>query len=235
MPDAVKRVSAETSESETSRSRDFQTDSASASGRASGAGPAPLHAERSASERLAPAVARRARGDEQGATDFDRKTSREMNAGRPTGLWRRVRVPAPDAKQGVRADHHDAVRADDVAEPAGGETEGRRRVGRRALRSCYRGHRPARPRGGCLCPAAAARRSQFVLDLVDCSRSPGVGSAMRGSPRLLARAARAGASNVAASAYANANLPHGGHQRRRCSVAAAGGLRCDAPAPRSWQ
>jgi hypothetical protein len=50
-----------------------------------------------------------------------RDTSRRGKAGRRTGRWRRVRVPAPEEKQGVRASLDDDVRGDGLARPAGGE------------------------------------------------------------------------------------------------------------------
>jgi hypothetical protein len=51
-------------------------------------------------------------GEDQGAPGFGRQSSREMNAGRWTGLQRRVRVPSPDEKQGARADGGDDTRAE---------------------------------------------------------------------------------------------------------------------------
>ena len=45
-----------------------------------------------------------------------------FKAGPLTGLRRRVRVPAPEEKQGVRADRDDDVRAEGVARPGGGAT-----------------------------------------------------------------------------------------------------------------
>ena len=50
-----------------------------------------------------------------------RDTSRRGKAGRRTGLRRRVRVPAPEEKQGVRASLDDDVRGDGLARPASGE------------------------------------------------------------------------------------------------------------------
>jgi hypothetical protein len=48
----------------------------------------------------------------------------EWKAGPWTAPRRGVRVPAPEEKQGVRADRDDDVRADGVARPAGGEYRG---------------------------------------------------------------------------------------------------------------
>jgi hypothetical protein len=73
MSDAVKRVSAEISESEIPRSRDFQADSALASGRASGNQLGrPRFARKGArpsDSRPPGAVARRARGEKGGVRD----------------------------------------------------------------------------------------------------------------------------------------------------------------------
>jgi hypothetical protein len=65
-----------------------------------------------------------AAGDEQGASRFGQDTSRGVKAARPTGPRRRVRVPAPEEKQGVRAHRDDGGRAAVVARPGGGETHG---------------------------------------------------------------------------------------------------------------
>ena len=57
------------------------------------------------------------------AAEFGSETSREMNAGPWTALRRWVRVPALEAKQGVRAGCDDDVPADGVGRPAGGEEQ----------------------------------------------------------------------------------------------------------------
>jgi hypothetical protein len=44
-----------------------------------------------------------------------------MEAGRRTGPRRRVAVPAPEEKQGLRGEPDDGVAADRVACPAGGD------------------------------------------------------------------------------------------------------------------
>ena len=60
-------------------------------------------------------------GENQGAAEFGPETSRKMNAGPWTGLRCPVRVPALEAKQGVRADRDDDVPANSVGRPAGGD------------------------------------------------------------------------------------------------------------------
>ena len=45
-------------------------------------------------------VASPAGGEERVRADVDQETSRGVKAGRPTGLRRRVRVPAPEEKAG---------------------------------------------------------------------------------------------------------------------------------------
>jgi hypothetical protein len=62
-------------------------------------------------------------GENQGPVGSGRETSREMNAGPRTGLRRRVSVPAPESKEGDRADRDGDVRVDSVAKPAGGEDQ----------------------------------------------------------------------------------------------------------------
>ena len=56
----------------------------------------------SVEEGVANAAGRHGSGDEQGGGDFGQETFRATKAGRATGLCRRVRVPAPEGKQGVR-------------------------------------------------------------------------------------------------------------------------------------
>ena len=67
----------------------------------------------------------------------------------------RVRVAAPEVKQGVRADRDDDVGADRVARPAGGDLRDRRRPFSRDLQSSSRGHR-GQDSAGCLCPTPVA-------------------------------------------------------------------------------
>jgi hypothetical protein len=62
-----------------------------------------------------------ATGDKEGAGVRRQETSRGMEAGRRTGPRRRVAVPAPEEKQGLRGEPDDGVAADRVACPAGGE------------------------------------------------------------------------------------------------------------------
>jgi hypothetical protein len=74
-----------------------------------------------------------ATGDKEGAGVRRQETSRGMEAGRRTGPRRRVAVPAPEEKQGLRGEPDDGVAADRVACPAGGEW----RVSRdRAIETC---------------------------------------------------------------------------------------------------
>ena len=60
-------------------------------------------------------------GENRVSCDSARETSREVKAGRPTGLRRRLGVSAPDEKQGVRAHRDDDVRADGGARRAAGD------------------------------------------------------------------------------------------------------------------
>ena len=58
--------------------------------------------------------------------DFGRDTSRALKAGRQAGLRRRVRVPAPEQKEGAAVNCDDDLQAEGVAKPARGEYEGSR-------------------------------------------------------------------------------------------------------------
>ena len=84
----------------------------------------PGPADRSVTTSEAGDGAGRANGELRVSCDCARETSRGVKAGPRTGLRRRVRVPALEAKQGVRADRDDDVPADGVGRPAGGEHEG---------------------------------------------------------------------------------------------------------------
>lgn len=80
---------------------------------------------------------RPAGGENHGAAEFGPETSREMNAGPWTCLRRRVRVPALETKQGVRADRDDHVPADGVGRPAGGEQQDATDAPARHLHRCH--------------------------------------------------------------------------------------------------
>ena len=94
----------------------------------------------------------RASGETGVSADFGPETSRRVKAGPRTALRRRVRVPAPEEKQGVRADRDDDVRADGVARPADREEQGR---GDRHRDTCV-------PTSAVICSAFVASRGVWA-------------------------------------------------------------------------
>src|SRR5579863_1297131 len=93
-------------------------------------------------------------GDKEGAGVRRQETSRGMEAGRRMGPRRRVAVPAPEEKQGLRGEPDDGVAADRVACPAGGE-EHVSRQGRADTHIRVGTGIAAGGRRGCSCPIAA--------------------------------------------------------------------------------
>src|SRR5450755_2677257 len=73
----------------------------------------------------------------------------EWKAGPWTPPRRGVRVPAPEEKQGVRADRDDDVRADGVARPAGGDEQVRADFGQETSRSGKAGPHVLPATGAC--------------------------------------------------------------------------------------
>jgi hypothetical protein len=66
-------------------------------------------------------VAGLAAGEREGAGVRGQETSRGIEAGRRTDSRRRVGVPAPEEKQGLRGEHDDGVQAAQVVRPADGD------------------------------------------------------------------------------------------------------------------
>jgi hypothetical protein len=65
-----------------------------------------------------------ATGEEEGGGVRGEEASRGVEAGPRTGLRRRVCVPVPGGKQGLRASRDDAVQAARIVRPAGGDEQG---------------------------------------------------------------------------------------------------------------